>query len=253
MNEDLPPPLVPAEVDLRGLPSFMLNVERLLGSELWALTRSEPEAFRGATALWARAWQQVPAASLPNDDAILAAFAELTPTRFKKLRPLVTRGFTLCSDGRLYHHVLAADAIRAWGHKQKHQARRETDRARLERWRANRKMNDGETRDETPPETGDETRFERRKTSTITFNPPDPPLPSRRRKRSEEINEARRRQLAEIDELWAARCAEFSRTGAWDHRAWGAEPPRNGKVSGCRVPPLTLQRWQRNRGTGVAP
>lgn len=164
MTDCLPEPLVPAMVDLRDLDGFMLNTQQLLASELWALTRQAPEAFRAAAALWCQAWKQVPAASLPDDEATLAAFAELPLARFRKLRPLVTRGFVLCNDGRLYHHVLAADALKAYGHKLKYQVRREADRKRLEEWRENKRRNRGDT----PDETADETRFERSSTGTGT-------------------------------------------------------------------------------------
>ena len=116
MSEELPPPLVPAEVDLRDMDGFMLNVERLLASELWAVATGEE--FKAAVGLWTRAWKQLPAASLPDDDRILAAFAGIAVSRWKRVKGVAMRGFVLCSDGRFYHHVLAEDAIRAWGRKE---------------------------------------------------------------------------------------------------------------------------------------
>jgi uncharacterized protein YdaU (DUF1376 family) len=108
---DLPSPPVPAACDLRNLDGFMLNTERLLASELWAL--STPEEFKAAFALWCRAWKQVPAASLPNDQRTLAAFAGISAARWPKVRDMALRGFYLCADGRLYHRTLAEDANRA--------------------------------------------------------------------------------------------------------------------------------------------
>jgi hypothetical protein len=155
-------PLVPPDVDLRDLDGFMLNVERLLASELWAL--SSGEAFKAAVSLWCRAWKQVPAASLPNDNQVLASFAGLRLPAFNRVRALAMRGFVLCDDGRWYHHVLALDALRAWDAKQRHQAARKRDADRLQQWRE-RKKNDDETHftpggethftpdNETPPET----------------------------------------------------------------------------------------------------
>lgn len=155
MKDETPDPLVPADVDLRDLDGFMLNTERLLASELWALTRTQQDAFRPAQALWCRAWKQVPAASLPDDDIVLAAFAELATARFRKLRGIIMRGFVLCSDGRFYHRVLAAEALRAWERKKAYETRREADRKRLEEWRKKHPR----SREETPEETQDETRF----------------------------------------------------------------------------------------------
>jgi uncharacterized protein YdaU (DUF1376 family) len=94
------------------MPGFMLDTERLLASELWAL--SDGQTFKAALALWCRAWRQVPAASLPDDEAVLRAFTGLSATTWKKARSLVLRGFVRCNDGRLYHMVLAEDATRAW-------------------------------------------------------------------------------------------------------------------------------------------
>src|SRR5208283_1716463 len=69
----LPKPLVPPDLDLRNLHGFMLDAERLMASELWAL--STGEEFKAAVGLWCRAWKQIPAGSLPNDEKILAAFS----------------------------------------------------------------------------------------------------------------------------------------------------------------------------------
>ena len=155
MNEQLPSPLVPADIDVRELPGFMLNTERLMASELVAL--SSHEAVAAALFLWCRAWKQVPAASLPNDERVIAAFARLPLGRFKKLRAEVLRGFVLCDDGRLYHRVLAVEALNAFNKKHAFRARREKDAERLRGWRANK----FQTKDETRCETADETRFVR--------------------------------------------------------------------------------------------
>lgn len=108
---DLPEPLVSYETDCRTLDSFMLNVERLMSSELVALYG--PEIIGSALMLWCRAWKQVPAASLPNDDRVLAAFAKMPLKAFLKVRDQVMHGFELCSDARYYHRVLADVANRA--------------------------------------------------------------------------------------------------------------------------------------------
>ncbi|WP_132254718.1 DUF1376 domain-containing protein [Methylobacterium segetis] len=111
---DLPAPLIPADTDITGLPGFMLNVERLFASELWAL--STGDEMKAALALWGRAWQQSPAGSLPNDERLLAAFSGAGP-RWKRVRAMALRGFVLCSDNRLYHRVLCEDVLRAARHK----------------------------------------------------------------------------------------------------------------------------------------
>lgn len=130
MTDARPDPLVPAEVDLRDLDGFMLNVERLLASELWAL--STGEELKAALGLWCRAWKQLPAASLPNNDRILASFASSSPARWPKLKDMAMRGFVLCSDGRFYHRVLAEDALRAWDRKRAFKER--SARGNAKRW-----------------------------------------------------------------------------------------------------------------------
>ena len=72
---EAPDPLVPAEVDLRDFGFMPLDVLRLRDSDLAALANGEE--FKAAVLLWCAAWHQVPAASLPNDDRLLARFRPL--------------------------------------------------------------------------------------------------------------------------------------------------------------------------------
>ena len=140
-----PDPPVPPACDLRKLPGFVLNAQRLLGSEFLALASGDE--VKAALTLWCRAWHQVPAASLPDDDKVLASFAGLGSDlrRWAKIKPMALRGFVLCGDGRLYHTVLAAEALQAWDRSQAFQRKRETDADRLRNWRSSR----SEARDET--------------------------------------------------------------------------------------------------------
>lgn len=146
---DLPDPLTPADCDCTDLDGFMLNVERLMASELVAL--SSLEVIGAALLLWSRAWKQKPAASLPDDERVIAAFAKLSVPRFRKMRDEVLRGFVKCSDGRLYHRTLSAEAVGAYERKIAFRKKRETDAERLRKWR--------ETTKETRTETTGETRF----------------------------------------------------------------------------------------------
>ncbi len=131
-------PLVPADVDLRGMPFMPLDVNRLRDSEL--AIKESAEAFRAAVMLWCASWGQVPAASLPNDDVSLAAYAGLgrDMKSWRKVRPGALRGFVLCDDGRLYHPVVAEKALEAWSERQEYREGRanEKDRKARERdWR----------------------------------------------------------------------------------------------------------------------
>jgi len=127
-----PEPLVPLNVELRGFSGFMLDVDRLLASELVAL--GTPEECWAAMMLWCRAWKQSPPGSLPNNDRVLAAFS-CSGARWPKVREMAMRGFVLCSDGRFYHRVLADEVLRAWGKRNSYKA----DQERLRKWRDDRK------------------------------------------------------------------------------------------------------------------
>jgi Protein of unknown function (DUF1376) len=110
---DLPEPLTPADCNLRGMPWMSLDVQRVIDSDLFGL--STGDEFKAAFRLWAKSWHQIPAASLPNDDKLLAHLAGLTELQWRKVRTVALRGWTLCSDGRLYHPVIAEKAREALG------------------------------------------------------------------------------------------------------------------------------------------
>src|SRR5260221_6547451 len=121
MTTELPPPPLPSTIDFTKIDGFFLDTVKLLGSELVVL--STGDEFKAAVLLWCHAWKQNPACSLPDDPRILAGFARVTPARWRKLGPMALRGFVKCADGRLYHTVLAADAVRAWEAVQRRRAR----------------------------------------------------------------------------------------------------------------------------------
>jgi Protein of unknown function (DUF1376) len=151
-----PEPLVPADVDLRDLDGFMLNVERLLASELWAIATGTQ--IKAALSLWCRAWKQVPAASLPDDERVLAPFAGLPLAQFRRERAVAMRGFVKCADGRLYHRVLAQDALRAWQSKCRRADEKQAEAERIKRWREQRRGNGGGNGGDTGNATGNATR-----------------------------------------------------------------------------------------------
>lgn len=108
---DLPAPLTPPDCDLRGLPFMQLDVVRMMDSDLFAL--SSGDEFKAAIALWCKAWLQFPAASLPDDDRVLAHLS-CAGSKWKKVKPMALRGWVKCADGRLYHPVVAEKALHAW-------------------------------------------------------------------------------------------------------------------------------------------
>lgn len=124
-------PLTPPECDLQDFPFMPLHVARLRDSDL--ASEAHPEAAWYAVLLWAASWHQLPAASLPDNDAVLTRLCGLGRDirTFKKHRANALRGFVKCDDGRLYHPVVAEQAREAWASKL--QQRWRTECARLKK------------------------------------------------------------------------------------------------------------------------
>lgn len=131
-EETLPAPLVPANVDLTDFEFMPLEVQRLRDSSL--SVKASGDEFRAAVLLWCAAWHQRPAASLPDDDGDLANLAGYgrVEREWLKVKKGALRGWVKCSDGRLYHPVVAEKAMEGWASKQKHAWGRECDRLRKE-------------------------------------------------------------------------------------------------------------------------
>lgn len=128
---DRPAPLTPAACDLQDFPFMPLHVARLRDSDLAAT--AHPEACWYGVLLWSASWHQVPAASLPDDDAVLTRLIGLgrDVKTFRRHKADALRGFELCADGRLYHRVVAEQANTAW--EGKLQQRWRTDCARIKK------------------------------------------------------------------------------------------------------------------------
>lgn len=129
-------PLVPAEVDLRGMPFMPLDVVRLLDSDLFAL--STGDEFKAAIALCCKAWLQVPSASLPSDDRILAHLSG-AGARWPKVKSMALRGWSLCADGRYYHPVIAEKTLEAWKGRLRYREKHDNESERQRRHRKQHK------------------------------------------------------------------------------------------------------------------
>jgi uncharacterized protein YdaU (DUF1376 family) len=100
-----------------------LDVRTLLTSSLWIKAKKQPIVAYAAVSLWCESWHQVPAGSLPDDDEVLAHLAICDETEWMQIRDRVLHNFVKCSDGRLYHRMVAQKAIAAWQEKMAHKAR----------------------------------------------------------------------------------------------------------------------------------
>jgi hypothetical protein len=131
-----PEPLTPPDCDLRDFSFMPLDVRRLLTSETWVLgSHAERVA---AISLWCEAWHQVPAASLPDNDRMLAHLSG-AGNSWKKVKDHALRGWVKCTDGRLYHPVVAEKARDAWAKKEIQRER--SRKANAARW-GNHRGND---------------------------------------------------------------------------------------------------------------
>jgi hypothetical protein len=110
----IPAPYTPADCDLTDFPRMPMEIARLFGSGFHA--RSDDSTWRAGVTLWLKAFQQVPAGSLPTDDEGLARLAEMGRDLkgWRKLREGALYGWVKCSDGRLYHKVVAELVLEAW-------------------------------------------------------------------------------------------------------------------------------------------
>lgn len=149
---ELPAPLTPPDCDLRGYDFMPLFASRLLDSDLYAL--STGAEFKAALTLWCKAWQQVPAGSLPDDERILAHLS-MAGSAWDCVRDLALHGWVQCQDGRLYHPLIAQEAIKAYAMRRKERERKARQRARL---RANPPTSHGTTADTDAPFRADSDR-----------------------------------------------------------------------------------------------
>lgn len=131
-------PFVPPGLDLRDFPFMPLDVTRLVDSDLAAIANGEE--FKAAVILWCKSWHQIPASSLPDDDRMLAHLSGFgrDVKGWKKVREVALRGFVKCSDGRLYHPVIAEKALEAGGAKAIRAETQEASQTRKQREREDR-------------------------------------------------------------------------------------------------------------------
>jgi hypothetical protein len=110
-----PAPPIPCDVDLRDFRFMPLDVVQLQNSETWAM--ADGSTAKALINLWTRAWHQVPAGSLPEDDSLLRTWAGVPD--WESVRRTALRGFIKCSDGRLYHRVICEKALAAWNERKR--------------------------------------------------------------------------------------------------------------------------------------
>lgn len=131
MTDTSPAPLTPPDCDLQDFKFMPLDVGRLRDSDL--ASDETPEACWAAVLLWCASWHQVPAASIPDNEqwqAKQAGYARRgkIDKEWADVRVGALRGWVKCSDGRLYHPVVAEKAVDAWESKRDQRWRSECGR-----------------------------------------------------------------------------------------------------------------------------
>ena len=129
-----------------------LDVLRLRDSEL--CSTPDAEVFRCNVLSWCVAWHQIPAASLPDDDLSLSRLLGFGRDikGWKKVRVAGgLRGWEKCSDGRLYHSVVAEKALESWARKLAQRLR--TESARKSKEEARQKQLQSLLQEQSPPVT----------------------------------------------------------------------------------------------------
>ncbi len=121
-------PPYPDDLAAKGW-SLELDHERIEQSDTWAIATAEQRPW--LLMLWLMSWRQVPIASLPDNDKLIAARIGMPLQQFTEWREVLLSGWTLASNGRLYHSTLTEYVLKMAG-------KRDKDRARVAEFRAKR-------------------------------------------------------------------------------------------------------------------
>lgn len=132
---ELPLPLVPSDVDLTDFLFMPVEVQRVLSSDTWiGCSVSIQDKARGFSIanLWYQSWHQKPASSIPSNDTVIARLAMCGLDEWMSYKESALKGWTLCSDGRYYHPVVAEKALEAW--IEKLEQRKKSNAGNAKRW-----------------------------------------------------------------------------------------------------------------------
>lgn len=116
-----------ADIDVRCLPYMPLQIETLRKSKTWLRCRRRPELGFYLMNLWMRAWHEVPAGSIEDDDDVLADAAMCPPDKWIDIRDTLLDGWEK-RDGRIYHRTVTELATEATGKLRSNKKRTEAAR-----------------------------------------------------------------------------------------------------------------------------
>ncbi len=163
-TKTLPDPPYPPEIKARGW-TFDLDVERIEGSDTWALAGNELQPWLLKT--WFVAWKSMPVGTMPAEPRLFAARIGMPWDQFQTAAEVLMRGWVKHLDGLLYHGVITERVLAMT-------ASRVKDAARVATWREKQKKKLREsnalpTRD--TPVTDDHVTSDQRVSTTPTPTP----------------------------------------------------------------------------------
>lgn len=100
------------DLDVRCLPYMPLGIERLKKSKSWLRCKRQPELGFYMVNLWMRAWHEVPAGSIEDDDDVLADAAMCSPDTWESVKDAVLEGWER-RDGRVFNSTVTEVATEA--------------------------------------------------------------------------------------------------------------------------------------------
>lgn len=124
LTADLKPVALPLpdDVDVSDLPYFPMFDGRLRKSRAWLKAKNWRDADHDVSGpglafvlmnLWFRAFHEIPAGSIEDDDDILADAAGVDIAYWRAVRPVVLDGW-ICISGRVWHPLISAIAWAVW-------------------------------------------------------------------------------------------------------------------------------------------
>lgn len=119
------------EIDVQCLPYMPLQIERLRKSKAWLRCKRNPEIAFYMVNLWMRAWHEIPAGSIEDDDDVLADAAMCSPEKWEELKDDILKGWERL-DGRVWHSTVTEIATESAGKLRRNKTRTAAAREVLE-------------------------------------------------------------------------------------------------------------------------
>lgn len=105
----------------------MARVEQSTTYILASKPECPPELRAWLLFLWAKAWQQIPMASLPDADELVAAIVGMPTSYFALHKNTLMRGWKRYADGRLYHDYLTGLVLATLRERARYKRHREQE------------------------------------------------------------------------------------------------------------------------------